>query len=135
MIKLKKYTLNRIPKFVVYSLTNTYLSGHVRHIKVYNYTQDKAFREMVDTFFVPICFNLPAGNINNLHGLGLPLKNLMFLAVEHKDKTKFLKFADKMYAESKQLKPYLEVSPKYLAITPDFVWGVRMILMDTWNYD
>ena len=135
MIKLKKYTLNRIPKFVVYSLTNTYLSEHVKHIKVYNYSQDRAFREMADTFFVPISFNLPAGNINNLHSLSLPLNSLMFLACEHKDKAKFLKFADKMYAESKQLKPYLEVSPKYLAITPDSVWYVRMILMDTWNYD
>ena len=124
-----------MPKFVVYSLTNTYLSGHVKHIKVYNYSQDRAFREMVDTFVVPIQFNFPVGHINNLRSLSLPLNNLMFLAVEHKDKAKFLKFADKMYAESNQLKPYLEVSPKYLAISPDFVWDVRMILMDTWNYD
>ena len=135
MIKLKKYTLNRIPKFVVYSLTNTYLSEHIKHIKVHNYSQDRAFREMVDTFFVPIQFNFPAGNINNLHSLSLPLDSLMFLAVEHKDKTKFLKFADKMYAESKKLKPYLEVYSRYLANTYDFVWDVRMILMDTWNYD
>ena len=137
MVKLKKYTLNRIPKFVVYSLTNTYLSEHVKHIKVYNYSQDRAFQEMLDTFFVPISFNLPAGTINNLHSssLSLPLNSLMLLASKYKDKAKFLKFADKMYAESKQLKPYLEVSPNYLAITPDFVWDVRMILMDTWNYD
>ena len=135
MVKLKKYTLNRIPKFVVYSLANTYLSEHVKHIKVYNYSQDKAFREMVDTFFVPIQFNLPVGSINNLHSLILPLNSLMSLACEHKDKAKFLKFADKMYAESKQLKPYLEVSSKYSSISSVFAWYVRMILMDTWNYD
>lgn len=135
MVKLKKYTLNRIPKFVVYSLTNTYLSEHVKHIKVYNYSQDRAFREMANTFFVPIRFNLPAENINKLHGLSLPLNSLIFLASVHKDKAKFLKFADKMYAESIQLEAYLEVSPKYLTISPDFIWDVRMILMDTWNYD
>lgn len=140
MVKLKKYTLNRIPKFVVYSLTNPYLSEHMKHIKVYNYSQDRAFREMVDTFFVPRQFNFPefsfpVGNNNNLQSLSLPLKSLMFLAVDLKDKTKFLKFADKMYAESKQLKPFLEVYPEYLTFNPDSAWNVRMILMDTWNYD
>lgn len=133
MVKLKKYTLNHIPKFVVYSLKNTYLNGH-KHIKVYNYSQDSAFREMVDTFFVPIQFNFPVGSINNLHSLSLRLDSLMSLACEHKDKSKFLKFANKMCAESKKLKPYLEVSPKYLAISPD-TWYVRLILMDTWDYD
>lgn len=133
MVKLKKYTLNRIPNFAVYSLTNIYLSEHVKHIKVYNYSQDKAFREIVDTFFVPITFNLPAGN--NLPSLSLTLNNLTFLASARKDKTKFVKFADKIHAESKQLKPYLEVSPKYITISPDFVWDIRMFLMDTWNYD
>lgn len=126
MVKLKKYTLNRIPKFVVYSLTNPYLSEHIKHIKVYNYSQDRAFQEMV----VSKQFRFPVGNINNLQSISLPLNSLMFLAAGHKDKTKFLKFADKMYAESKQLKPYLEMSP-----TPNFVWGVKMILMDTWNCD
>lgn len=135
MVKLKKYTLNQIPNFAVYSLTNIYLSEHVKHIKVHNYSQDKAFREMVDTFFVPVRFNLPAGNINNLYSLSLTLNSLIFHACAHKDKTKFLKFADKIHAESKQLKPYLEVSPKYIAISPDFVWDIRMFLMDTWNYD
>lgn len=134
MVKLKKYTLNQIPKFAVYSLTNTYLNEHVKHIKVHNYSQDSAFQEMANTLFMPIHFNLLAGNINNLHSLRLTLNSLIVLAVKHKDNVKFLKFADKMYTESKQLKPYLWF-PQYLAISPDSVWDVKMILMDTWNYD
>lgn len=135
MVKLKKYTLNRIPKFVVYSLTNTFLSEHVKHIKVYNYSQNRAFREMVDTIFMSKQFIFPVGNINKLQSASLPLNRLMFLACEDKDKTKFHKFAGKMYDESRKFRPYLKVSPKYLAINPDFGWDVRMILMDTWNYD
>lgn len=127
MVKLKKYTLNRIPKFVIYSLTNTYLSGHVKHIKVYDYSRDSAFQKMVDTFYVPIRFKLC--------NFSLPLNSLMFLADEHKGKAKFIEFAYKTRAESERLNPYLEVSYEYLAISPDFAWNVNMLLMDTWEYD
>lgn len=127
MVKLKKYALEQIPKFVIYSLTNEYLSRHVKHIKVYDYSRDKNFQKMVNTFFVPISFNL--------HSVRLSLSSLMFLTSEHKDKAKFIKFANKIHTESKQLMLYLEVSPKLSAIISDSMWDVTLTLMDTWEYD
>lgn len=136
MVKLKKYSLKRVPKFVLYSLGNSFLSTHVKHIRVFNYSQDKTFLELFEKLYVPLYHDLPLECGINVANIALPLNSLIHYTVEHyKEGAKFLSFADKIYTDSKRLKPYLETtSPNHLALTSDYVWDVKITLMDVQNY-
>ena len=134
MVKLKKYTLKRIPKFAIYTLNNIYLSRRIKHIKVFDYSQYNSFIELVEKFFRLSYVNLTLESGINLTYMQSPLNNLLYLTVEHKESHKFLKFADKLYTESKQLKPYCQsMSPVFISI--ESAWNVKMTLVDIWNYD
>ena len=134
MVKLKKYTLKRIPKFAIYTLNNIYLSRRIKHIKVFDYSQDNSFIELVEKLFRPSYDNLTLESGINLTYMQSPLNSLLYLTVEHKENPKFLKFVDKLYTESKQLKPYCDLmAPVYISI--ESAWNVKMTLVDTWNYD
>lgn len=135
MVKLKKYALEQIPKFIVYSLDNIHLSEHIKHIKVYAYSQDRDFQKIINTFFVSKFFNISVGSSNSLRNLSVYLHTLIFFASEYKNVAKLRKFTKKVCAESQQLKPYLGVPSKSLAFNSDFIWSINILLMDTWNYD
>ena len=134
MVKLKKYTLKHIPKFAIYTLNNIYLSRRIKHIKVFDYSQDNSFIELAEKLFRHSYVNLALESGINLTHMQSPLSSLRYLTVEHKESHKFLKFADKLYTESKQLKPYFEsITPVYISI--ESAWSVKMTLVDIWNYD
>nr|QTZ82740.1 MAG: hypothetical protein [Enquatrovirus sp.] len=134
MIKLKKYTLNRMPKFIVYSLHNSYLNENVKHIKVFNYTQNKDFQEVIDKFFIPSHFKLLHKHINNFYTTSLHLDYLIFLVSSYKDKAPLIKFVQKLRFESDKLKPHLYSTSKYFKSSPDYTWEVRITLVDTEYY-
>ena len=134
MVKLKKFSLKRVPKFVLYSLDSSYLSIHAKHIRVFNYSQYKTFLELFEKLYVPLYHDLPLESGVNIVSIALPLNSLMHYAIEHyKEGAKFLSFANKIYTESKRLKPYLDTtSQRYIAI--DYLWDVKITLMDVHNY-
>ena len=134
MVKLKKYTLKRIPKFAIYTLNNPYLSSRIKHIKVFDYSQDNSFIELVEKLFRPSYVNLTLESGINLTYMQLTLSSLLYLTVEHKESHKFLKFVDKLYTESKQLKTYFELIAPF-CISIESAWNVKMTLVDIWNYD
>lgn len=134
MIKLKKYTLNHMPRFIIYSLHNSYLNENIKHIKVFNYTQNKDFQKLIDTFFIPSYFKLLHKRINNFCSTSLALDSLVFLASSHKDKVPLIKFVQKLRFESDKLKPHLYSTSKYFKLSPDYTWEVRITLVDTQQY-
>lgn len=131
MVKLKKYTLNRMPKFIVYTLHNNYLNENIKHIKVFNYTREKHFQEIIDTFFTPSHFKPMYKHINSFCNISFPLDSLVLLASRHKDKVPLIKFVHKIRCESDKLKPHLYSTSKYFKLSPDYTWEVRITLVDT----
>ena len=136
MVKLKKFSLKRVPKFVLYSLDNPYLSIHAKHIRVFNYSQYKTFLELFEKLYVPLYRDLSLESGVNIVSIALPLNSLMHYATDlYKEGAKLKNFADKIYAESKRLKPYLETtSPNHIVLTPNYIWDVKITLMDVHNY-